>query len=388
MILGGCDFTVVNIEGYNIVRKDRSSHEHGGVCAYVKHHIKYELPDIKCCDDHEIVWLQLDLTRTPRGFSKLVLAVVYYPGRTSPAESDGPNLLNHLFDSLTRAEALFPNCGFVIVGNFNRLNTAPLQNHFKLKQLVKFPTRGQTMLDLFLTNMYDYFSAPESFPPFGLSDHATVIMKPKIRVPNQHTRKSIIIRDVRESNKASLGRYFAGIDWSCVTDQITCEDQLQVFTDIVVNGLSNIMPERTIKIYPEDAPWLSVKLKKLILMRQHAFHANKCGLAYKFYRNAVNRERKLCRAKYYASKVKNLKGPNPRQWWNEVRKLSGSEKQNSSLLSCLNVPEYSNMTTTADVANDINNALLSPLQDYESISWFTEIVALEEDPVFLELPTH
>ena len=112
--------------------------------------------------------------------------------------------------------------------------------------------------------------------------------------------------------------YFAGIDWSCVTDQTTCEGKLQVFTDIVANGLSNIMPERTIKIYPRDAPWMSVKLKKLIHMRQHAFYANKCGLAYKFYRNAVNRERKLCRAKYYASEVKDLKGVNPRQWWNET----------------------------------------------------------------------
>lgn len=100
-------------------------------------------------------------------------------------------------------------------------------------------------------------------------------------------------------------------------------------------------------------------------MRQHAFLVNKCGLARKFYWNAINRERKLCRAKYYASKVKGPKGVNLRQWWNEVRKLSGSEKQTSSLPSCLIVPEYSNMATTADVANAINNALLIPLQDNE-----------------------
>ena len=45
------------------------------------------------------------------------------------------------------------------------------------------------------------------------------------------------------------------------------------------------------------------------------------------------------------------------------------------------------MATTADIANAINNALLSPLQDYEPVSEFTETVALEESPVFLELPT-
>jgi len=46
------------------------------------------------------------------------------------------------------------------------------------------------------------------------------------------------------------------------------------------------------------------------------------------------------------------------------------------------------MATTADVATAINNALLSPLQDYEPISEFTETVALEENPVFLELSAH
>ena len=36
------------------------------------------------------------------------------------------------------------------------------------------------------------------------------------------------------------------------------------------------------------------------------------------YRNAVNKERKLCKAKYYTSKVQDLKGVNPRLWWKEV----------------------------------------------------------------------
>jgi len=46
------------------------------------------------------------------------------------------------------------------------------------------------------------------------------------------------------------------------------------------------------------------------------------------------------------------------------------------------------MATTADVANAINNALLSLLQHYEPISEFTGTVALEENPVFLELSAH
>ena len=107
---------------------------------------------------------------------------------------------------------------------------------------------------------------------------------------------------------------------------------------------------------------------------------------YKYYRNAVNKERKRCKAKYYTSKVKDLKGVNPRQWWSEVNKLSGSKKQNSSLFSSLNVPEYNNLSAT-EVANSINHALLEPLQPYEPID--SERAALqlplEENPDFLEV---
>ena len=78
-------------------------------------------------------------------------------------------------------------------------------------------------------------------------------------------------------------------------------------------------------------------------MRQQAFCSNRHGLAYKFYRNAVNKERKLCKGKYYASKVQDLKGVNPRSWWKEVNKLSGAKSQNVNLLDALNVPDLDNL---------------------------------------------
>ena len=385
------DDTVVNIEGYNVIRKDRTSHEHGGVCIYLKDNIKYEtIGDLQCCEHHEIIWIKLNLKRIPRGFSCIILAVVYYPGRTSPAESDATNIINHLFDSLMTAESIFPNCGIIITGDFNRLNLNQLKNHFKLKQLVKFHTRGTAILDLILTNMDKHFSTPECFPPLGLSDHNTVFLKPALRIPNQHTRKTVTIRDMRESNRARLGRYFACVDWSCLYSQNTCENKSKVFNDLFTIGLENILPEKSIKIYPTDTPWMSVKLKNLIHQRQIAFHKKKTNsLSYKFYRNAVNKERKRCKAAYYASKVKDLKGVNQRKWWDEISKLSGSKKKNSNLQCSLNIPEY-NDKTNPEIANAINEALLDPLQilkplDPESADVF---LPLEENPEFLEVPAY
>ena len=110
------------------------------------------------------------------------------------------------------------------------------------------------MLDLFLTNMGDHFATPEPYTPFGLSDHCTVFVRPKERIRNQKTRKSILIRDKRDSNKARLGRYFGNIDWSCVTNQPSCEEKLKGFRNLVDIGINNIMPERPIRVTQRIVP--------------------------------------------------------------------------------------------------------------------------------------
>ena len=93
-----------------------------------------------------------------------------------------------------------------------------------------------------------------------------------------------------------IGRYLTKIDWSLV------------FHEIVRSGLDIIMPEKQICIHPTDAPWLNQKLKSLILSRQKAFQMHGVySRQFKYHRNRVNRDRKVCRAKYYESQIKELK---------------------------------------------------------------------------------
>ena len=89
---------------------------------------------------------------------------------------------------------------------------------------------------------------------------------------------------------------------------------------------------------------MSVRPKEPIHMRQQAFYSNRHGLAYKFYRNAVNEKRKLCKGKYYASKVQDPKGVSPRLLWKEVNKLSDAKNQNVNSLNALNVPDFENLS--------------------------------------------
>jgi hypothetical protein len=58
-------------------------------------------------------------------------------------------------------------------------------------------------------------------------------------------------------------------------DQKDCECILSVFHETVKTGMNNIMPIKSIKVYPKDARWMTIKLKELIRLRQLAFHSNK-----------------------------------------------------------------------------------------------------------------
>ena len=168
--------SVVNIPGFTIIRRDRVVNNHSGVCVYIKDcDFKYKvLQELTCCQDHEIVWLHLRPTRLPRGFSCLIVGVVYHP----PGAEDN-SIRDHLFQSFALAESKFPNCGFIVAGDFNRLDVTRIKKHFRLKQIVKSPTRKDVILDFVLTNLNDHYVSPEIFPPFGLSDHNIIMASPK-----------------------------------------------------------------------------------------------------------------------------------------------------------------------------------------------------------------
>ena len=373
---------VIDIPNFTLLRRDGTSQNHGGVCAYIREsQYKYKrLDDLNWCDDHECLWIYLRPTRLPRGFTCIIIAVIYHP-----PGADGKLFQDHLFQTLTLVESKYPNCGIIITGDFNRLNVTRLLNHFRLKQIVKIPTRNDATLDLILTNMHKFYNSPQGYPGFGLSDHNTIVATGKTAAQKNNTKKSITIRDQRKSRKLEMGRYLSSIDWTLTLSPLdTCENMWTVFHEVVHSGLDTIMPEKQIRIHPADAPWMNQKLKSLIFNRQKAFNAHGVhSPQFKYHRNCVNRERKVCRAKYYESNIKQLKGEAPRKWWNEVKRLSGIKSVGTNLSHQINVEGFMNLPPH-EQANTINTAFLAPLAEYR-ISEPLERLPLEDPPKFLEV---
>ena len=120
----------------------------------------------------------------------------------------------------------------------------------------------------------------------------------------------------------------------------------------------------------------------LIKLRQKAFVSDDT-VRYRHYRNVVNRERKVIRGRYFASKVRQLKKTKPSQWWGAVKRIAGMVPAmgSESLFSQLHIEGYDSLPPQ-DIANRINNAFLEPREPFQCLE---TPAPFEEDPIVFNI---
>ena len=215
----------------------------GGVCAFIKSSIGFTIIEELDNPLFECLWLYLRPPRLPRGFSCIIICIIYHP----PLD-DEAGLAKCLISSLDSVLDKNPNAGIFLVGDFNRFNFRILSNNFNLRQLVKAPTRGSATLDLILTNLFEHYSKPDILAGIGLSDHKSIFIRPLMHV---------------KKRKAKV--------------------------------------EHRRSVNPNDKPWITSELRSLIKQRQQAM--DKDQEAFRKLRNKVNRLNNRLRSSFFESKV-------------------------------------------------------------------------------------
>ena len=294
-----------------------------------------------------------------------MLGIIYHP-----PNNNNPAILDYLWQRLLSIESRFPNSGLLIVGDFNWLNTKRVQNSFDLKQIVNFPMRGNKILDLVLTNLREYYKGPIQRPPHGLSDHMSVEVQPKDRSQLLDSQPTVKTRDLKPSNRLVIRTYLQEVDvYTLIGNIHGCAEKVSIFQSIIQHGLDSVLPLRSKAIHSRDPPWINPGLKDLIRRQQRALAENNQPI-FRFLRNRVNHERKICRWWYYDSKVSQLKECKPSAWWSGVKKLSGMSsavRDSEELMRSLqHISEES--LSALDLANLINDTFLSPMQDFTPLS--------------------
>ena len=128
-------YNVINIQNYQLLRKDRIHAQHGGVALYVKDNIKLDrLYEYEHANNNhiEVLWCKVR-------FSGLILGVLYHP----PSSNDN-QMEEYLLDTLSNIESSHPNCGILLTGDFNRLYVSQVTNYFRFKHWSILPLEETT----------------------------------------------------------------------------------------------------------------------------------------------------------------------------------------------------------------------------------------------------
>lgn len=136
------------------------------------------------------------------------------------------------------------NAKIIIGGDINQLDIRPLLNQLCLKQMVKSSTRGQRILEIFITNAPHLWTKISVQNCLVRSDHASVLVQP--RIPCKAVRRTIKFHDVCEHNKIAMSRSLESCNWDDVISVVDPEQKVQLLQDKLVDLFKANFPCKSI----------------------------------------------------------------------------------------------------------------------------------------------
>ena len=321
------------------IRLDRTVHG-GGVAVWIREHLAYEHIDSLDHQDHEILWLSVQLHRS----KKLVLGALYRPGSCSGSDI---SLLDYLDSHLDTARRYGSH--ILLAGDFNIHNkdwlgsskTTPAGEFTEdmcavhgLVQHVNTATRGENILDLVISDS-DVHAKVSHLPPLGASDHDVLLADLSVSA----FREPKTTRTVWRYNKADWDRlrhFYRSHDWS--SSITSCPNQsCSNVSNIILEGMARFIPSRQLTSRPTDPSWWTPECTDAVNERERAWKKARnqsSAQSLEAAQAAKNRGNlRLMQAK--SAHLATLKGKlsngnmTERSWWSAVKQAGGSSRNSS-----------------------------------------------------------
>ncbi len=199
-------------------------------------------------------------------FTAITIMAVYIPPQANTDQA-----LRELYRNISEQETTHPDAAFIITGDFNKANFRTIAP--KYFQHVTINTRGDRILDHCYTSFRDaYKSLPR--PPFGKSDHSSVLLLPAYR--QKLKREAPALRTIQcwsDQSDATLQDCFDHVDWDMF--RAASDDDIEAYSDSVTcfirKCIDDVVPTKTIRIYPNQKPWINSDVRSALSARTSAF---------------------------------------------------------------------------------------------------------------------
>lgn len=265
-----------------------------------------------CTKDMELLTVSLRPHYLPWEFPQVFVTVVYIHPNAN--ESDAAETLSNVTH---RLQSLSPDAPNIILGDFNNCTLSKSLRNFY--QYVTCPTRYNKTLDLCFRSVKGlYKSIP--LPPLSNCVHLIPVYRTALQ------RGKVIAKRVKiwtEDSSLTLQGCMDSTDWNIFVDSRRDIDEL---ADVVSSWASCceeiVLPDKTVKIYPNSRPWVSKFLRILLNKKRHAFKQGKL-LEFKGLQKEVKFEIRRAKQTYKEEVEDELSSNSLGSAWDVMKTMTG-----------------------------------------------------------------
>ncbi|KAI4889320.1 hypothetical protein NFI96_006060 [Prochilodus magdalenae] len=330
----------IELAGHSVYRADwteaSGKSRGGGLCIYIHNNWCTAADTIEqhCSPDLEFLTLRCRPFFLPREFSAVLLTAVYVP-----PQANAKLALSRLHDAINNQLSAHPDSVVIVAGDFNHADLKSVMPKFYNN--VRFPTRESNILDQVYTYIpYLYKVKPSAH--LGLSDHISLKLTPAYRPLICRTKPAVRTVQVWTEEATSMMQdCFDSTDWHLFAQGADLDEYASSVMGYIHFCTENVLPKKTIKVFPNQKPWVNKSVRALIKSRDEAFRSGD-RLAYSAARRNLKKGIKKAKHSYKQRIEEHFENNNPRSMWNGIKALTDYKT---------NTPQASDDTSLPDVLN-------------------------------------
>uniref|UniRef100_A0A3B5QBX0 Reverse transcriptase domain-containing protein n=1 Tax=Xiphophorus maculatus TaxID=8083 RepID=A0A3B5QBX0_XIPMA len=310
----------VEITGRALFRADRTAASGkgrgGGLALYVHNAWCTATHSVGtfCSPDLEYLAVKCRPFKLVRELSSIVIVAVYIPPRANAKLA-----LEELYCLISVQMNSNPEAAVIVAGDFNHVELKAVFPKFH--KSINFPTRDNNILDQVYCNIPGAYKAVAA-PHLGMSDHISVELIPVYKPLACRTKPTTRIVQVwTEEASSALQDCFEHTDWSVFRDGADLEEYSSSVLSYVQFCTDAVLPVKTIKVFPNQKPWLDSTVRALLKARDAAYRSGD-RLAYSRARSELKKGIKQAKLQYKQQIEEHFINNNPRSMWRGIRTMT------------------------------------------------------------------
>ena len=333
----------LEIDGYDLVRKDRESGEYGGVLCYIRSDIKYQRRwDLEIAG-LEAIWIEILIVR-----SRSILVCFSYkpPDSSNHIDKHFTAKFRDMIETATceNKETLLAgdlNCNYLVPNDHTEIKDIIRING--LKQVIEQPTRitktTKTLIDIITTTDKTRIHASIVFPN-SYSDHDLTGIVRKMHVEKFKPR-TILTRDFSKYGKEAFKNDLQSVNWTDVLSAGEINSSWNLFKGKLTAVVDRHAPFVERRVRGRDCALLTKEVKDKMNERDyHLRIARETGneeewAAYKRLRNEITNLIRHNKANHCRRMLHN-NIDSPKVFWKQIKKCY-PPKRNRSKCNLFNI---------------------------------------------------